>query len=79
MSSRDLDRVILYTDAEGKSRWRMRAAGNSGNLANAGQGYRRDHDLFKNIKRVTGRWVCFEAAPRLPEFILCIDERGSGA
>lgn len=74
----DQDRVIIYTDQKGRSRWRMRAAGNGSNLANAGQSYRRDADLFKNIKRVTGRWVCFDpdaARTMVRDFILTIDER----
>ncbi len=78
MSARDQDRVVIYTDNDGRSRWRMRSKGNGANLANAGQSYRRDADLFKNIRRVTGRWVCFDpvaASTMTKDFILTIDDR----
>lgn len=45
----------VYRDSEGASRWRIKAAENGDVLADSGQGYAHESDLFRALGRVTGR------------------------
>lgn len=53
-----VDHVVMYRDADGKWRWRFKAARNGHILAQSPHGYRREKDCRAAIRRVTGRLPC---------------------
>lgn len=48
------DRIEIYTDAEGKKRWRWVAAENGEVLADSGQGYVHLEDCLRPLARISG-------------------------
>lgn len=62
MRTEELDRVVMFVDANGDIRWNYRAAGNEEKLADGSQGYNRDdiEQVFTSCSRVVNRVLVTE-------------------